>query len=98
MDIPRTSADIQLAGLKVDDLVNSVGSNTKIIFLDACRDNPILFKHLVSGRGVPAAGLAPASAANFTEARPGGGVFIAYATDAGAIADDGHGEHRNGYS
>jgi uncharacterized caspase-like protein len=93
MDIPRTSADIQFAGLKIDDLVNSIGSNTKIIFLDACRDNPVLFKRLVSGRGAPSIGLAPASASNFTDARPGGGVFIAYATDAGATADDGSAAH-----
>ena len=93
IDIPRTAADIQFSGLKVDDLVNSIGSNTKIIFLDACRDNPVLFKNIVAGRGSSPIGLAPASASNFAEAKPGGGVFIAYATDAGAIADDGQGKH-----
>ena len=30
MDIPRTEVDIQFSGLKVDDLVNSIRSNTKI--------------------------------------------------------------------
>jgi uncharacterized caspase-like protein len=93
MDIPRTAADIQFTGLKIDDLVNSIGSNTKIVFIDACRDNPVLFKNIVSGRGIPAVGLAPASASNFNETKPGGGVFIAYATDAGAVAEDGHGQH-----
>jgi uncharacterized caspase-like protein len=92
IDIPRTEADIQFAGLKVDDLVNSIGSGTKIVFLDACRNNPALFKNIVSGRGASPVGLAPASASNFTT-KPGGGVFIAYATDAGSIADDGHGPH-----
>ena len=29
IDIPHTEADIQFAGLKVDDLINSIGSNTK---------------------------------------------------------------------
>jgi hypothetical protein len=38
IDVPPTEADIQFAGLKVDDLINSIGSNTKIVFLDACRD------------------------------------------------------------
>ena len=93
IDVPHTEADIQFAGLKVDDLINSIGSNTKIVFLDACRDNPALFKNLVKGRGSSPVGLAPASASNFNSARPGGGIFIAYATDAGAVADDGHGEH-----
>ena len=93
IDIPHTEADIQFAGLKVDDLINSIGSNTKIVFLDACRDNPSLFKNIVTGRGSSPVGLAPAAASSFNPAKPGGGIFIAYATDAGAVADDGHGQH-----
>jgi hypothetical protein len=62
------------------------------VFLDACRDNPALYKNIVKGRGAAPAGLAPASNTNF-EQRPGEGIFIAYATDAGTIADDGHGKH-----
>jgi hypothetical protein len=92
VDIPRTEVDIQLSGLKVDDLINSIRSNTRIVFLDACRDNPALFKNLVKGRGSSPAGLAPAATSNF-EQKPGGGIFIAYATDAGAVADDGNGKH-----
>jgi uncharacterized caspase-like protein len=92
IDIPRTEVDIQYSGLKIDDLVNSIGSGTKIVFLDACRDNPVLFKNLVKGRGSSPAGLAPASSSKLDQ-KPGGGVFIAYATDAGAIADDGNGKH-----
>lgn len=62
------------------------------MFLDACRDNPALFKNIVVGRGSGPIGLAPATVSNFNQ-KPGGGVFIAYATDAGAVADDGHGQH-----
>ena len=51
IDIPKTEADIQLSALKVDDLINSLGSSTKIVFLDACRDNPSLFRNIVKGRG-----------------------------------------------
>jgi hypothetical protein len=51
VEIARTEADIQFTGLKVDDLVNSIRANTKVVFLDACRDNPVLFKNLVKGRG-----------------------------------------------
>jgi uncharacterized caspase-like protein len=61
IDIPRTEADIQFAGLKVDDLINSIGSGTKIVFLDACRDNPALFKNIVSGRGSSPIGLIPST-------------------------------------
>ena len=53
----------------------------------------MLFKNLVTGRGSSPVGLAPASASSFNPAKPGGGVFIAYATEAGAVADDGHGQH-----
>jgi uncharacterized caspase-like protein len=93
IDVPRAEADIQFTGLKVDDLVNSIGSNTKIVFLDACRDNPVLFRNIVRGRGGSPSGLAPAVGSNFDQSKPGGGIFIAYATDAGAVADDGKAAH-----
>jgi hypothetical protein len=94
MEIPHTEADIELSSLKVDDLVNSIRSSTKIIFLDACRDNPALFKNLVKGRGgAIATGLASTDASHLARIKPGGGVFIAYATEAGSVALDGQGEH-----
>ena len=93
MEIPHTEADIELSSLKVDDLLNSIRSPTKIVFLDACRDNPALFKNLVKGRGAIATGLAPTDASHLTRLKPGGGVFIAYATDAGSVALEGEGEH-----
>jgi hypothetical protein len=93
MEVARTEADIQLTGLKVDDLVNSIRSTTKIVFLDACRDNPALFKSLVKGRGASAMGLAPTIASNLRQPKPGGGVFIAYATDSGSVALEGESNH-----
>src|SRR5262249_18764343 len=38
-------------------------------------------------------GLAPAISSNFQQTNPGGGVFIAYATDSGSVALDGKGQH-----
>jgi hypothetical protein len=93
MEVARTEADIQLTGLKVDDLVNSIRSNTKIVFLDSCRDNPVLFKNLVKGRSAQSPGLAPVIGSNLNSIKSGGGVFIAYATEAGSIAEDGSGNH-----
>lgn len=93
MGIPQTDVDIELTGLKVDDLVNSIRAKTKVVFLDACRDNPALFKNLVKGRGSYPKGLAPAVSSNFQQTNPGGGVFIAYATDSGSVALDGTAEH-----
>jgi hypothetical protein len=93
IDIPRTETDIQLSALKVDDLVNSIRAPTKIVFLDACRDNPALFKNMIKGRGASQKGLAPANASAFEPNRQGGGIFIAYATDSGSVALDGSGQH-----
>ena len=67
-DIPQHESDIQLAGLKVDDLVNSIRSETKVVLLDACRDNPALFKNLVKGRGGRSVGLAPTVGSNLLPA------------------------------
>jgi uncharacterized caspase-like protein len=93
MEIPPTEADVELSSSKVDDLVISVRSTTKVIFLDARRDNPALFKNLVSGRGTTPTGLAPTNGSHLTRVKSGGGVFIAYATDAGSVALEGDGEH-----
>jgi Caspase domain len=73
MAIPETEADIELTGLKVDNLVNSMRARTKIAFLDACRDNPPLFQNLVKGRRSYPKGLAPAVGSSF-EQNPGEGV------------------------
>jgi uncharacterized caspase-like protein len=93
IDIPRIETDIQLSALKVDDLVNSIRAPTKIVFLDACRDNPALFKNMVKGRGTYPKGLAPANASSLEPSKPGGEIFIAYATDSGSVAMDGSGQH-----
>lgn len=93
IDIPKTETDIQLSALKVDDLVNSIRASTKIVFLDACRDNPALYKNMVKGRGTYQKGLAPANASNLEPGNARGGVFIAYATNSGSVALDGIGEH-----
>ena len=93
MEVPRFETDIALEGIKVDDLVNSVRSRTKVVFLDACRDNPALFKNLLKGRGANTVGLAPASTSSFEAAAPGGGIFIGYAADSGSVASDGNGAH-----
>lgn len=88
MELPKRDSDIQLSALKVDDLVNSLKAKTKVIFLDACRDNPALIKSFSKGRGAFRGGLAVAK--NLSDDSTGG-LFIAYATDAGNVALDGEG-------
>ncbi len=87
MDVPKRESDIQLSALKIDDVINSIKSKTKVIFLDACRDNPALIKSLSKGRGSYRGGLAPTNSSSLGD--QSSGVFIAYATDAGNIASDG---------
>jgi len=90
MEIPNRESDIQLSSIKVDDVINSLRSQTKVIFLDACRDNPAISKSLSKGRGAFRGGLAPAK--NVLD-ESSSGLFIAYATDAGNVALDGEGSN-----
>ena len=87
LEIPQRESDIQLSGIKVDDIINSIKSKTKVIFLDACRDNPVLIKSLSKGRGSYSRGLAPTLNSSIIDSNSG--VFIAYSTDSGNIALDG---------
>jgi hypothetical protein len=90
IEIPKRESDIQLSALKVDDVINSIKSKTKVIFLDACRDNPALIKSLTKGRGSFRSGLAPTNTVSISD--QSSGIFIAYATDASNIASDGPGQ------
>jgi caspase domain-containing protein len=90
---PTSEGDIRLSAVKVDDIVNSLRSKIKIIFLDACRDNPLLRQRLARGRGASPIGLAPTNSSNLAAPVAGGGIFIAYATNSDALASDGNGPH-----
>ena len=89
IEIPKRETDIQLSAIKVDDLVNYLKSKTKVVFLDACRDNPALIKTLSKGRGSYRGGLAPINSSSVDDRSSG--VFVAYATDSGNVALDGDG-------
>ena len=90
LDPPSREADIQFSAIKVDDILVSMKSPVKIFFLDACRDNPVLFKTLSKGRGSSfARGLAPTKESPTSSETSSGGIFIGYATDSGNIAADG---------
>ena len=89
LEIPQRESDIQLSGVKVDDIINSIRSKTKVVFLDACRDNPALIKSLSKGRGSYQSGLAPTKNSSMSESNTS--IFIAYSTDSGNIALDGNG-------
>lgn len=90
-DLPRAESDIKISGLKVDNILAAMRSRTRVVLLDACRDNPGFGKRLAkSSRGVGDQGLAPMKAADISGEA---GVFIAFATAAGSVAQDGEGGH-----
>ena len=96
LEAPKRESDIQLSSIKIDDIVNSLKSKIKVIFLDACRDNPVIAKNLARGRGSYRGGLAP-TVNNYNEANTGG-IFIAYATDSGNVALDGEGQKNSPFA
>lgn len=71
-----------LQGISLNDVVDKyLPGKTKLVFLDACRDNPLM---QVASRGV-SRGLAPI---NVSE-----GTLISYATKDGSVAQDGDGKN-----
>lgn len=68
---------------KVQNLMEELGTETNVIILDACRNNPFSRRWY---RSTPVRGLAPIQAVS--------GSYIAFATAPGLVAKDG--ENRNG--
>jgi hypothetical protein len=76
-------SDVAMAALRFDDLMNmleSVPSKTRIVILDACRNNPFEDIRKTTGRGLAIVN-APV------------GSVVAYATSPGAEAEDGRGSN-----
>jgi hypothetical protein len=85
---PQREEDIRFASISADEVLSVMHSPYKILVLDACRDNPVLGRSLSKGRGVTyKRGLARIS----TSDDAASGIFIAYSTEADAIAQDGTG-------
>lgn len=75
---------VKLNGIALNAAMDYLPAGTRLIFLDACRDNSAA-RSLSATRGAGGIGLAPVSAAT--------GTLIAYATKEGAVAADGDGDH-----
>jgi hypothetical protein len=73
---------VKLNGIALNAVMDYMPAKTRLVFLDACRDNPAV-RSLVASRGSSSVGLAPVSAAT--------GTLIAYATKEGSVASDGNG-------
>lgn len=78
-----TAGYVKLAGISLNAALDYLPAKTRLVFLDACRDNPAARSMSNTRSGAVAAGLAPVSAAS--------GTLIAYSTRDGSTADDGSG-------
>ncbi len=87
-------AHLKTRTVRIDELIAALppAPAVGVIILDACRENPLartLAASLPKGRSNTAPGLAPIS---ITTTEAGNGrMLIAYATDPGAVCDDGRG-------
>jgi Caspase domain len=81
---PKQEADIPLQALRLNDVLNtltSVPSKTRILLLDACRNNPFPAISGTTGRGLA-----------IVDAKTGApGTFMSFSTSPGAEAEDGSG-------
>jgi hypothetical protein len=75
---------VKLNGISLNAALDYLPAKTRLVFLDACRDNPVS-RNLMTTRGAGSVGLAPFGA--------GSGTLIAYATKDGATAEDGNGRN-----
>jgi uncharacterized caspase-like protein len=94
---PRSDADIRSQSISLRDILkrlDETGAATKIVILDACRDNP--FAPEAGARGLAATlldGTEEKSEHGLARVESKGGTLVAFATSPGAQAADGAGEH-----
>ena len=85
LDAPSaTVGSIKLTAVSVNDALEYLPAPTRVVFLDACRDNPVA-RSLVSTRAAVGIGLAPIATVS--------GTLVAYATKDGSTAEDGTGQN-----
>ncbi len=81
---PKRETDIPLQAVRLNDVLNtltSVPSKTRILLLDACRNNPFPAINKSTGQGLA-----------IVDARTGApGTFMSFSTSPGAEAEDGSG-------
>ncbi|MBL8288517.1 MAG: caspase family protein [Rubrivivax sp.] len=75
---------VKLNTVSLDDALDYLPAGTRVVFLDACRDNP-LSRSLRSTRSGAGTGLAPVSTVS--------GTLLSYATRDGSTAEDGSGRN-----
>lgn len=79
-----TAGSVKLNAISLTDALEYLPAKTRLVFLDACRDNP-LSRSLRGSRSGVSAGLAPVNTVT--------GTLVAYATKDGSTAEDGVGRN-----
>ena len=85
----RTKQDLRRHAIELGAALEVMRSETNVVILDACRDNP-LAAELAHSQGISRTVAARRGLARVEAAR---GTLIAYATEPGRVAADGVGEH-----
>ena len=75
---------VKLTAVALNDALEYLPARTRVVFLDACRDNP-LSRSLMATRSAASLGLAPVNTSS--------GTLVAYATKDGSVAEDGSGRN-----
>ena len=86
---PRNEWTLKGTAVRLQEVLDGMRSNTRLVFLDACRDNPFL-DHIARARGVRSSAMSR-GLKRVEDAQ--GGMFIAYATAPGDVAADGDGRN-----
>jgi Caspase domain len=88
VDLPASGAtvgSIKLNALSLNDMLEYLSAPTRLVFLDACRDNPLSRSLIASRSSAAGIGLAPVNTIS--------GTLVAYATKDGSTAEDGAGRN-----
>ena len=88
MSLAPGGGNVEFEAIPVNAVVEKyMQANTKLVFLDACRDNPLSRSLITASRGAGGVsrGLAPMDV--------GGGTLISYSTKDGNVALDGEGKN-----
>ena len=86
---PRSEYLLKGTAVELQEVLDGMKSSTRLVFLDACRDNPFL-DDIARARGVRSSAMSR-GLMRVEDAR--GGMFIAYATAPGDVAADGDGRN-----
>ena len=81
--------DLQIEAFELDDFMHQMRGSTNLVFLDACRDNPLV-RDLARSMG---ASRSTAIGRGLSRVESGSGTLIAYATQPGNTANDGGGRN-----